>query len=234
MQPGFRLRHQAAEKGGVHPIHVLESVDDREPRFGSEEDPRVSIGHVEVDQQRARGTQFVQHRGDVDGDGGCANPALGADDGEDIAALGRRTLSRDPLQRVVQLLARHRFGDAFVHAGPHRFQHERAVEPRQHHQDAGQRVEPFDGHDLRQNRAVIALIDDDRVGLPGRRLRQRPEPVDAERCGMHTATADEVDEVLVAAGKNTDIHGRNSDYRTSWMTFINADAAPTSAPPSRF
>ncbi|PYR52863.1 MAG: hypothetical protein DMF89_01195 [Acidobacteria bacterium] len=60
---------------------------------------------------------------------------------------------------------------------------------------------------------MIALIDDDHVGLPRRRLRQGREPVDAQWCGMHTATADEIDEVLVAAGQNTDIHDRNSASR---------------------
>ena len=216
VQPRLRLRHQAAEKCPVHPIHVLEGVDNREPRLGGQEHTRISVGHVEIHQQCGRGTQLAQDRRDVDGHRRRADAALRADHGKDLAVLGCRTLRGDPLERVEQLLARHWFGNAFVHAGTHGFQKQRSVEAWQHHQHAGRRVQALHRGDFGRNGAAIPLIDDHHIRLASRRLRERRQPLHAQRDGVHTAGSHELDEVPVGTRKNADIHDQNSAGRDGY------------------
>ena len=59
---GARLDDQALQELGVEAIHVLERVEQRESRIRAEEDCRIAVGQVQVDEQRRaldRGTSTV-------------------------------------------------------------------------------------------------------------------------------------------------------------------------------
>ncbi len=73
-RPEARLDDQALQELGVEPMHVLERVEQRESRIGAEEDGRIAVGQVQVDEQRRALRQLRQHGRDVDRRGGRATP----------------------------------------------------------------------------------------------------------------------------------------------------------------
>ena len=80
--PDVVLTTRLLQKLGVKPMQVLKRVEQRESRIGAEEDGRIPVGKVQVDEQRRALRQLRQHRRDVDRRRGRANATLGADERE--------------------------------------------------------------------------------------------------------------------------------------------------------
>ena len=131
-QSATGVTDQPAEERLVQPVHVLERVDHREPRFGSEVDRSVAVGQVQIDQDRRTTRQLRQRGRDVRGHGRRPDTALGTKEGEHLAARGRGGRRADARDGSGEIRCRHRSGQELGDASPHGLEHERGLERRRH------------------------------------------------------------------------------------------------------
>ena len=98
---------------------------------------------VQVDEERVPGRILGQRGRKVHRDRRGSDPALGPHEYKDVArGRGVLPLAHQPIDGGREILLLQRRGDALVHAGPQRLEHQRGVESGGHDEDADLGVLP--------------------------------------------------------------------------------------------
>ena len=118
---------------------------------------------------------------------------------------GRREIAHQPLDRGLQLGDGERVGHELVHAGAHRFEHQRRIELRRDEQHAGGRmIAACSAASAGGIACLSAQIDDQHVGLRRARLREGRERLARDDRARHARLANELHELGVGGNQLDD------------------------------